>query len=39
MLEAELADRDARRERQRAGLERADQLVDVEELLGDDAWR
>lgn len=39
MLEAELADRDARRERQRAGLERADQLVDVEELLGDGAWR
>ena len=38
-LEAELADHEARRERQRAGLGRAAQLVDVDELLGDGAWR
>ena len=37
-LQAELADQDGRRERQRAGLERAAQLVDVDELLGDGAW-
>lgn len=39
MLRSELADQGARRERQRAGLERAAQLVDVDELVGDGAWR
>lgn len=39
MLQSELADLDARRERQRVGLERAAQLVDADKLLGDDAWR
>lgn len=39
MLRAELADDEARAERQRVGLARADQLVDVDELLGDGAWR
>jgi hypothetical protein len=39
MLEAELADQDQRRERQRIGLERASRLVDVDELVGDGAWR
>ncbi|MBJ7519357.1 MAG: hypothetical protein JHC84_06650 [Solirubrobacteraceae bacterium] len=38
-LEAELAALDARRVRQRAGLDRARELVDVERLVGDDAWR
>ena len=38
-LRRELADQEARRDRQRTGLERAAQLVDVDELLGDDAWR
>ena len=37
-LEAELAALDDRRERQRAGLGRAAQLVDADELLGDGAW-
>lgn len=37
-LRAQLADQEARRERQRAGLGRAAQLVDVDELLGDGAW-
>ncbi len=38
-LEARLAEREQRRERQRLGLGRAAQLVDVDELLGDRAWR
>lgn len=38
-LESEVAERDARRVRQREGLERAAELVDIEVLLGDDAWR
>jgi hypothetical protein len=38
MLQAELADQDARRERQRIGLARAEELVKVDELLGDRAW-
>lgn len=38
-LEAKLAEREQRRERQRLGLERAARLVDVDELLGDRAWR
>ena len=38
-LESELAERDSRREHQRSGLARAAQLVDVDELLGDGAWR
>jgi hypothetical protein len=37
-LQKQLADQDARRERQRVGLARAAQLVDVDELLGDRAW-
>jgi len=39
LLQSELADLEARRERQRVGLERAAQLVDVDKLVGDDAWR
>lgn len=39
MVEAELVDHEARVERQRVGLERAAELVDVDELLGDAAWR
>lgn len=38
-LQAQLAEREQRRERQRLGLERAARLVDVDELLGDHAWR
>ncbi|UUY04500.1 hypothetical protein LRS13_02900 [Svornostia abyssi] len=38
-LETELATLDARRVRQRAGLDRARELVDVDALLGDHAWR
>lgn len=38
-LEGSLAERESRRARQRAGLERAAQLVKAGELLGDDAWR
>jgi len=38
-LEAKLAEREQRRERQRLGLGRAAQLVDVDELLADRAWR
>jgi hypothetical protein len=38
-LQTQLADREARRERQRVGLERAEQLVNADELLGDGAWR
>jgi ABC-type proline/glycine betaine transport system ATPase subunit len=38
-LQAELADERSRRERQRVGLQRAAALVDVDELLGDGAWR
>jgi hypothetical protein len=38
-LQAKLADREQRRERQRLGLERAARLVHVDELLGDHAWR
>lgn len=38
-LEARLAEHEQRRERQRVGLERAAQLVNVDELLGDHAWR
>lgn len=38
-LQAKLAEREQRRERQRLGLERAASLVDVDELLGDRAWR
>jgi hypothetical protein len=37
-VEAKLADREQRRERQRLGLERAARLVDVDELLADRAW-
>jgi hypothetical protein len=35
----ELATRHAREQRQRDGLARAAELVDVDELLGDAAWR
>lgn len=38
-LRDELAGQQARQDRQRLGLERAAQLVDVDELLGDGAWR
>jgi hypothetical protein len=38
-LEDELAGHRARQDRQRLGLARAAQLVDVDELLGDGAWR
>jgi hypothetical protein len=38
-LQAKLAEREQRRERQRLGLERAARLVDVDDLLGDRAWR
>ncbi len=38
-LQAHLPEREQRRERQRLGLERAARLVDVDELLGDHAWR
>jgi hypothetical protein len=38
-LGARLAEHEQRRERQRIGLERAAQLVDVDALLGDQAWR
>jgi hypothetical protein len=38
-LETRLAELDARSDRQRAGLERAPDLVDVDALLGDNAWR
>jgi hypothetical protein len=37
-LEAKLAEHEQRRERQRLGLERAARLVDVDALLGDQAW-
>jgi hypothetical protein len=33
------AEQTARRDRQRAALERADALVDADELLADAAWR
>jgi hypothetical protein len=33
------ADREARRDRQRTALERAEALVDVEAVLADAAWR
>ena len=39
VLQTEIADQRSRRERQRAGLHRAAELVDVDELLGDGAWR
>ena len=39
MLQAEHADQETRRERQRIGLRRAAQLVDADELRGDGAWR
>lgn len=38
-LQSRLAEQNARRERQRVGLERAAQLVDADELVGDVAWR
>jgi hypothetical protein len=38
-LGTRLAEDEQRRERQRIGLERASQLVDVDALLGDQAWR
>jgi hypothetical protein len=38
-LGAKLADHEQQRERQRLGLERAARLVDVDALLGDQAWR
>lgn len=38
-LGARLVEHEHRRERQRLGLERAAQLVDVDALLGDQAWR
>ncbi|MBJ7329875.1 MAG: hypothetical protein JHC95_08265 [Solirubrobacteraceae bacterium] len=38
-LKAQLEELDERRARQRAGLARAPQLVDVDALLGDQAWR
>ncbi len=38
-LEGRLAEHEARRERQRLGLERAARLVDVDALLSDQAWR
>lgn len=38
-LRDELAGLQAQRERQREGLERAARLVDIDELLGDGAWR
>lgn len=38
-LQTEIADERSRRERQRAGLQRAAGLVDVDELIGDGAWR
>jgi hypothetical protein len=37
-LETRLAELDARRDRQRAGLGRAPDLVDVDALVGDSAW-
>lgn len=39
MLEAEMAATGARAERQRIGLARAARLVDMDELIGDGAWR
>ncbi len=38
-LEVRLAEDEQRREGQRVGLERAARLVDVDSLLGDQAWR
>ncbi len=38
-LQAKLAEREQRRDRQRLGLERAARLVDADELLSDRAWR
>lgn len=38
-LEVRLADDQQRRDRQRLGLARAARLVDVDALLGDEAWR
>jgi hypothetical protein len=38
-LGARLAEYEQRRERQRLGLERAARLVDVDVLLGEQAWR
>jgi hypothetical protein len=38
-LGARLVEHEQRRERQRLGLERAARLVDVDALLGDQAWR
>ena len=38
-LGTRLAEDEQRRERQRVGLERAVRLVDVDALLGDQAWR
>ena len=39
VLQSELAEQGARRERQQVGLQRAAQLVDFDELVGDGAWR
>jgi hypothetical protein len=39
VLQGELAEQSARRARQQAGLARAADLVDVDELAGDGAWR
>jgi hypothetical protein len=38
-LEGRLVEQEERRERQRLGLERAARLVDVDALLGEQAWR
>jgi len=38
-VQRDLAEQSARRERQRIGLERAAQLVDIDKLVGDGAWR
>ncbi|MGH2917285.1 MAG: hypothetical protein ACRDLS_01600 [Solirubrobacteraceae bacterium] len=38
-LQRELAEQTTRRERQRVGLQRAAQLVDIDALTGDGAWR
>lgn len=38
-VEAELNHAASRQERQRVGLERASELIDIDTLLSDDAWR
>jgi hypothetical protein len=38
-LRAQLTDQETLRSRQRAGLARAAGLVDVDQLVGDEAWR